>query len=95
MAFSSSTIGFVGILRATGNVLSSASWIIDSGATHHVSHDKDLFESLSDSLNRSVTLPIGQNINIKGIGQIRLNEYLRLTNVLYIPDFRLNLLSIS
>lgn len=95
MAFSSSTIGFVGILRATGNVLSFASWIIDSGATHHVSHDKDLFESLSDSLNRSVTLPTGQNINIKRIGQIRLNEYLLLTNVLYIPDFRLNLLSIS
>ena len=95
MDFSSSTIGFVGILRATGNVLSSALWIIDSGATHHVSHDKDLFESLSDSLNRSVTLPTGQNINIKGISQIRLNEYLLLTNVLYIPDFRLNLLSIS
>ncbi|CAA7016026.1 unnamed protein product [Microthlaspi erraticum] len=35
MAFSSSTLHFVGALRATGNVLSFDSWIIDSGATHH------------------------------------------------------------
>lgn len=48
-----------------------------------------------DSINKSVTLPTGQNINIEGIGQIRLNEYMLLANVLYIPDFRLNLLSIS
>lgn len=95
MAFSSSTIVFVGILRATDNVLSSTSWIIDSGATHHVSHDRALFESFTESVNRSVTLLTGQNITIKGIGQIRLNEYLLLNNVLYIPDFRLNLLSIS
>ena len=95
MTLSSSTIGFIGILRATTNVLTSTSWIVDSGATHHDSHDRNLFENLTDSINKSVTLPTGQNINIEGIGQIRLNEYFLLTNVLYIPDFRLNLLSIS
>lgn len=94
MSFSSSTIGFVGILRATCNVLSSQSWVIDSGETHHVSHDKSLFVSLIDSMNRSVSLPTGTDIEIAGIGQIHLNEYLILNNVLYIPDFRLNLLNI-
>ena len=39
MTLSSNTLYFVGVLRATGNVLSSVSWIIDSGATHHVCHD--------------------------------------------------------
>lgn len=95
MTFSSYTIGFVGILRATGNVLSLQSWIIDSGATHHVSHDKSLFVNLTASMDISVSLPTRIDIQIAGIGQIHLNKYLILNNVLYIPDFRLNLLSIS
>ncbi|KAG7574150.1 Integrase catalytic core [Arabidopsis suecica] len=95
IAFSSSTIGFVGVLRATGNVLSSESWIIDSGATHHVCHDKSLFLNLSETMNNSVTLPTGFGVKITGIGTVQLNEFLILNNVLYIPDFRLNLLSIS
>ena len=96
MAFSSSTLHFVGILRATCNTLSSKSLIIDSGATHHVSHDRSLFVSLSENFSdKSVTLPTGPDIKIAGIGQVRLNECLVLNNVLYIPDFRLNLLSVS
>ncbi|KAG7597976.1 Retrotransposon Copia-like N-terminal [Arabidopsis suecica] len=70
MAFSSSTLHFVGILRATGNTLSSKSMIIDSGATHHVSHDKSLFVSMSDTYtDKSVTLPTGPDVKIAGIGQ--------------------------
>ncbi|CAA7021058.1 unnamed protein product [Microthlaspi erraticum] len=67
MAFSSSTLCFVGILKATGNALSSKSWIIDSGATHHVCHDRSMFVGLSDSLNRSVRLPTGIGVKIAGI----------------------------
>ncbi|CAA7017765.1 unnamed protein product [Microthlaspi erraticum] len=95
MAFSTSMLCFVGILKATGNALSSQSWIIDSGATHHVCHDKELFIELSDSVNRSMTLPTGIGVNIAGIGTIKLNTSLVLHNVLYIPYFSLNLLSIS
>ncbi|CAA7046104.1 unnamed protein product [Microthlaspi erraticum] len=95
MAFSSSTLHFVGALRATGSVLNSESWIIDSGATHHVCHDKRLFSMLSENVHSSVTLPTGSGVQITGIGSIKLSEYMILKNVLYIPDFRLNLLSIS
>ncbi|CAA7017958.1 unnamed protein product [Microthlaspi erraticum] len=95
MAFSSSTLHFVGALRATGGVLNSESWIIDSGATHHVCHDKRLFSMLSENVHSSVTLPTGSGVQITGIGSIKLSEYMILKNVLYIPDFRLNLLSIS
>lgn len=45
MTLSSSTFGFIGILRATTNVLTCTSWIADSGATHHVSHERNLFET--------------------------------------------------
>lgn len=82
-------------MRATENSLSSQSWIIDSGATHHVFHDKSLFATLFDSLNRSVALPTRLGVSIAGIGIIKLNDSLVLNNVLYILDFRLNLLSIS
>uniref|UniRef100_A0A1J3EFZ9 Retrovirus-related Pol polyprotein from transposon TNT 1-94 n=1 Tax=Noccaea caerulescens TaxID=107243 RepID=A0A1J3EFZ9_NOCCA len=95
MAFSSSTLCFVGILQATKNALSIKSWIIDSGATHHVARDKNLFVSFSDSLQSSVTLPTGLGVAIAGIGTVKLNDHLVLNNVLYIPDFRLNLLSVS
>ena len=95
MAFSSKTLCFSGILRTTGHVLSSESWIIDSGATHHVCHDRSLFSALSDTVNISVSLPTGLGVQIIGIGQVKLNESMILNNVLFIPDFRLNLLSVS
>ncbi|CAE6174213.1 unnamed protein product [Arabidopsis arenosa] len=38
----------------------------DSGATHHVSFDRNLFESLSDDLSSEVTLPTGSNVKIAG-----------------------------
>lgn len=95
MAFSSSTLCFVGMLRATSNALSTQTWIIDSGATHHVAHNKDLFFDFSASISTSVTLPTGLGVQIAGIGSIRLSDSLTLKNVLYLPDFRLNLLSVS
>ena len=95
MTLSSNTLYFVGVLRATGNVLSSVSWIIDSGATRHVYHDRTKFLNLSETLNQSVSLPTGLGVKIIGTGQVKINENLILNNVLYIPDFRLNLISVS
>jgi len=95
IAFSSSTLRFIGALKATGNVLSSSSWVIDSGATHHVCHDITLFQTLSETMNDSVTLPTGYGVKITGIGSVELSDHMILKNVLYIPDFRLNLLSVS
>lgn len=95
MNFSSSTLCFIGMLRATKNVLCAESWIVDSGATHHVAHDKSLFEELSESMNTSVTLPTGFGVKIAGMGRVRLSDTMVLNNVLYIPDFRLSLMSVS
>lgn len=95
IAFSNSTLRFVGALHATGNVLSSESWVIDSGATHHACHDKSLFFTLCETINNSVTLPTGFGVKITGMGTVKLSEFIILNNVLYIPNFRLNLLSVS
>ena len=42
-----------------------------------------------------VNLPTGITIKISGVGKIQLKKHICLNNVLFIPEFRLNLLSIS
>lgn len=95
ISFSPSTLWLLFVLTTTKKMLTINTWIIDNSATHHVSFDKNLFESLSDALSSEVTLPTGSNVKIAGIGVIKLNEYITLRNVLYIPEFRLNLLNVS
>ncbi|XP_010507572.1 PREDICTED: uncharacterized protein LOC104784213 [Camelina sativa] len=43
----------------------------------------------------SMHLPTGPTVQISGIGTIQINKHIILKNVLFIPEFRLNLLSIS
>lgn len=93
--FSPMTYNFVGKLMVSQHRLSSQTWVIDSGATHHVAHDEKIFLSMDSSLTSSVNLPTGSTIKVSGVGTIRLNEHILLHNVLFIPEFRLNLLSIS
>lgn len=69
--------------------------MIDSGATHHVSYDQLLFTSLDTNFNSSVNLPTGPMVKISGVEVIRINKDITLHNVLFIHEFRLNLISIS
>lgn len=50
---------------------------------------------MTNDVNSFITLPIGLGIKIARIGSLRLDDSLILKNLLYLPDFRLNLLSIS
>ena len=70
-------------------------WIIDSGATHHVSHDRNLFTDYKPLGKTYVTLPNGYIVTITGVGCIHLTDSITLFNVLFISDFRFNLLSVS
>lgn len=95
ISFSPSTYSFIGILTVSQQSLSTQSWVIDSGATHHVAYDKDLFLSLDSSVMSAVNLPQGSCVRISGVGTIRINNDILLNNVLFIPEFRLNLIRIS
>lgn len=95
ISFSPSTFSFIGILTVSACVTSVKTWIIDSGATHHATHDKSLFTELDTSVNHHVNLPTGQTVQIGGAGTVVLNTTITLKNVIYIPAFRLNMLSIS
>ena len=79
----------------SANATSSGQWIVDSGATDHMSNDKDFFKSLS-SQNFSIRLADNSSILCKGIGSLELPKLgLSLDNVLFVPELSKSLLSVS
>jgi hypothetical protein len=70
-------------------------WIVDTGATHHTCYDLSWFASYSkiDSIN--VNLPNGSVIEACYRGQVKLFRDLSIDNVLYLPKFAVNLISVS
>ncbi|RVW87825.1 Retrovirus-related Pol polyprotein from transposon RE1 [Vitis vinifera] len=71
-------------------------WILDSGASDHLSGNKDLFSSITTtSALPTVTLANGSQTVAKGIGLALPLPSLSLTSVLYTPECPFNLISIS
>jgi len=85
---------------ATGfsNNISSASWLIDSGCTNHMTYDKKLFKKLKPSKISKVKIGHGGHISVKGIGTIAVATHSgtkTITDVLYVPNIDQNLLSVG
>lgn len=65
-------------------------WIVDSGATNHMIHDKHMLNetTIADNIPSSkVYLPDGNALEIACIGSCSLVGGAELTDVLYIPNF--------
>jgi hypothetical protein len=71
------------------------SWIIDIGATDHMICSISFFTSITSVVSKSVRLPNGQYDSVTHIGTIKISESFVLTDVLCIPSFSFNLISIS
>ncbi|KAL4355240.1 hypothetical protein GQ457_06G015480 [Hibiscus cannabinus] len=71
------------------------SWIIDSGASRHVCYSKELFESLAPLSAGTILLPNKTIVTVNYAGTIRLSDRILLRDVLYVPEFRFNLLAVS
>ena len=70
-------------------------WILDSGASYHMSGNKDLFSSLKITLPLpTITLANETQTMAKGIGSACPFPSLSLTSVLYVPDSPFNLIFI-
>ncbi|XP_019198085.1 PREDICTED: uncharacterized protein LOC109191867 [Ipomoea nil] len=70
-------------------------WILDSGATNHITCSLDYLDNYQKLNDISVKLPNGQSIQVAYIGEVRLFPNLLLKNVLYIPTFTFNIISAS
>lgn len=83
------------VYSSSDNIHVLNAWVINSGATKHISHQKSSFISFKSLPHTTVSLPNGVLVIIVGIGDIELGSNLILSNFLYIPQFKFNLLSVS
>lgn len=75
-------------------------WILDSGASAHMTFRKDFFEELVQCNQKSLTLGNKQSVEVRGIGKVMIKrlvngqwEHSMLQGVLYVPSLRRNLFS--
>ncbi|CAL5357812.1 unnamed protein product [Camellia sinensis] len=85
-----------GISASALSASSSSPWIIDSGATDHMTGTSSFFHSYSPSSGRDkVRVADGTLSSISGKGSVRCTSLLSLSSVLRVPNFSTNLLSVS
>jgi len=76
--------------------LENGSWILESGASDHMSFNIDALHDLS--LHESpifVSLPNGYKVRVTHSGKLKNNDNLVLQHVLLVPHFKYNLLFIK
>lgn len=72
-----------------------SSWIIDTGASNHICSNLSYFSHiLTLPIHSNVHLPDGTKQLVTQFGTVILHPCLTLTNILYIPSFKYNLLSV-
>nr|KYP74880.1 Copia protein [Cajanus cajan] len=70
-------------------------WVLDSGASHHMTSIYSQLDEVQDfSIPLRITVPTGDVVLVHKKGTIKLNENIKLYDVLFIPEFRYNLISI-
>ncbi|KAL0447801.1 UNVERIFIED_CONTAM: Retrovirus-related Pol polyprotein from transposon RE1 [Sesamum latifolium] len=81
---------------STPTKIDKSCWILDTGATNHVCANIDLFQSYAKLTQpHYVHLPDGSKRIVQYIGMVKLNDKIWLDNVLFVPQFSVNLLSVS
>ncbi|UYV62815.1 hypothetical protein LAZ67_2002020 [Cordylochernes scorpioides] len=89
------------MLTALSCTIPDNSWVIDSGATHHVCNKREWFTNFQGITSDPILTASGTT-RAEGCGDIKFKAYvgkhhvdLKLCNVLYVPNVRRNLLSVS
>lgn len=73
------------------------SWILDSGANAHITGTSSVLQNPKpcESSTNLVILPNGNSTSIISTGSVQISASCTLQNVLLVPDFQFNLISIS
>ncbi|CAJ2658341.1 unnamed protein product [Trifolium pratense] len=76
-------------------LISLGNWIVDSGASHHMCSSIQWFHSYSGIVPINVKLPNGNIVLAKYSGIVKFPSGLVINNVLCVPHFSVNLISVS
>lgn len=71
------------------------SWIVDTCATHHICHDIGWFTTYNEIKPISVNLTIANTVEAHCKGKVKISKSLHIDDVLYLPQFAVNLISVS
>ena len=86
---------FSGMVTCNMSSTDKDTWIIDSGASDHMTSSIDNLVNIQPAKSGlTIKLPTGDTTTITHIGDVRLKNGLVLQKVLYVPQFQNNLLSI-
>lgn len=78
-----------------GNELRNV-WILDSGATDHMTHISNKFKTYNPCpSNRKIVVADGTTTTVAGIGDVQVTPNLILKNVLHVPRLSTNLVSVK
>ena len=76
-------------------MLTAGSWIIDLGASHHMTYDKTYLTNIKTlPYSFLISLPNGYKVEVTQVGDACLNLVLTLSKVLFVPSFKFNLISV-
>jgi len=86
---------FTGISYCLINSITMDVWIIDTGASDHIVCNQKFFSTIKKlSFSISVQLPNGNTTNVDMTETVNLSPLISLKNVLYVPSFQFNLISV-
>lgn len=89
------TAGNEGKSFCVSTPVSNNTWIIDSGATNHMTFDSRQVTKVKPSLQKFISTANGDEAPIIGEGSLILTDTLSLDSVLVVPSLGYNLLSVS
>ncbi|GJV40606.1 putative RNA-directed DNA polymerase [Tanacetum coccineum] len=84
------------IVNMLGKFDKEGMWIVDSGCTEHITcYDSMLKNKFKKNYEPPVTIPNGETVAVEGRGSCTLPNGVDVNDVLHIPKFKCNLLSVS
>jgi len=94
----SSTEGHLAFMGCTKPEMRKNNWIIDSGASRHLTAQRELLENYISIIPTLITIGNGKEINAIGQGKINIQTpcgISSLSGVLCVPDISCNLISVA
>jgi hypothetical protein len=85
----------VSVQKVDRTCFSTNTWILDTGATDHMVHSLSKFTTITSAIHTYIHLPNGEKALATHVGTVQVTETLLLTDVLCVPSFSFNLISIS